>query len=107
MLLEAIQGFSIAHLPGEHLSMRIGIFSGPCVAGVAGIKMPRYMLFGDTVDIAAKMESSGEPMKVHIGNTTQKLIKHNPLFCVTMRREMKMKGSIKFNTYWIESQNVT
>ncbi len=103
-LLNAIEDFPIAHLPGEHLSMRIGIFSGPCVAGVAGIKMPRYLLFGDTVDIAAKMESLGEAMKVHIGHSTMQLIKTDQQFQLKLRGQMELKGNVKVETYWLEKQ---
>ena len=54
-LLEAIGEVEIPHMPEEKLKMRIGIHSGPCVGGVIGIKMARYLLFGETVDMTKCM----------------------------------------------------
>ena len=46
--------------------MRMGIHSGSCVAGVVGTKIPHYSVFGDTVEVAGLMESSGEAMKIQV-----------------------------------------
>ncbi len=99
-LLGTIAEYTIPDIDNQRLCMRIGIHTGPCVAGVAGIKMPRYLLFGDTVDIAARIESGGESMKIHISETTLALIRVCEEYKIEKRGLFEVKQK-QFNTYWL------
>ncbi|PAV56905.1 hypothetical protein WR25_20697 isoform C [Diploscapter pachys] len=64
---EFLYDFEIPHREGRYLHCRWGFNTGPVFTGVVGIKAPRYCVFGPTVSIAAKMESSGQPDKIQMG----------------------------------------
>lgn len=81
--------------------IRIGINTGSVVAGVVGIKKFAYDIWGDAVNIASRMESSGEPGKVNISETTYNLLKDNKEFIFESRGAIEAKGKGKINMYFV------
>jgi class 3 adenylate cyclase len=75
---------------GTGFSIRVGLHSGPVVAGIIGKKKFAYDIWGDAVNIASRMESTGSPGRVHISKETRNLLGHG--FAAEPRGSIECRG---------------
>jgi Amt family ammonium transporter len=83
------------------LNIRIGINSGPVIGGVIGDDRFIYDLWGDAVNVASRMESTGIPGKIQISEATHDLVKMVPDFQFNLRKDVRVMGRGEMNTYFV------
>jgi len=88
---------------GAKVVIRAGINSGPLVAGVVGTKRPQYTVFGDTVNVAARMETTSRDMRIQCSDATCQLLRMSSshLFFLEKRGTVAVKGKGDMNAWFI------
>jgi len=101
-MLDFIKGFGltkiIQNLPA--FEFRVGIHTGPVVTGVVGLKKFTYDIWGDAVNMAARMEQHGEAGKINISDNTYQLIKDK--FTCTYRGKIQAKNKGEVDMYFVD-----
>ncbi|XP_055345205.1 soluble guanylate cyclase 88E-like [Paramacrobiotus metropolitanus] len=104
-IMQTVMDMDFPRLPDRKMQIRIGINSGPVVGGVVGLHLPRFCIFGDTVNTASRMESSGIPFRIQCSERTRNYLVTTGNFEMKKRGIMKIKGKGDMRVYWLISEH--
>ncbi|CAI2351947.1 unnamed protein product [Caenorhabditis sp. 36 PRJEB53466] len=97
--------FTVRHRPSHVLTIKMGITSGAVAAGILGSIAPRFCIFGDTVNMACRMASTGAPGKIQISElTANTLLEKFPAFILEERGMIDVKGKGSCLTFWLTGE---
>ena len=89
----------------QDFKLRIGIAYGPVIAGVVGCNKPQYDIWGDTVNVASRMESTGVAGKIHVTKQMAAHLRSMPRIRTRCRGPIPVKGKGELVTYLIDRHN--
>jgi class 3 adenylate cyclase len=92
-MLADLEAFNAAH--GTQLALRVGLHTGPLIAGIVGKRQFAYDVWGDTVNVASRMESHGEPGRIQISEATYKHVRTTHRCANAGEKPVKGKGLMK------------
>jgi NO-binding membrane sensor protein with MHYT domain/class 3 adenylate cyclase len=106
--IEALTTIDLSDQETNQVCARVGICSGPLATGVVGLLMPHYSLFGDTVNVAARMEQASFAGKIHYTGRPEHIETLKNHFHLTKRATIEVKGKENFSldTFWVDGRKV-
>ena len=84
----------------QRFQLRVGLNSGPVIAGVVGAHKPQYDIWGNTVNVASRMDSTGQMGRIHVTEDTARVLMRNSYECES-RGQIFVKGKGQLNTYFV------